>query len=84
MRTLLQASPAHGEPIWGAHGNINIVASLLERGLLAEDLGQTLAEKNGFVTATKLGTTNKFFVAATKNFAPAAKCFVIELNILSL
>ena len=25
--------------------------------------------KNGFVTATKLGTTNKFFVAATKNFA---------------
>ena len=26
-------------------------------------------KKNGFVTATKLGTTNKFFVAATKNFA---------------
>jgi len=33
-------------------------------------------EKNGFVTATKLGTTNKFFVAATKNFATATKRFV--------
>jgi len=28
------------------------------------------------VTATKLGTTNKFFVAATKNFAAATKRFV--------
>jgi len=33
-------------------------------------------EKNGFVTATRLGTTNKFFVAATKNFAAATKRFV--------
>jgi len=33
-------------------------------------------EKNCFVTVTKLGTTNKFFVAATKNFAAAAKRFV--------
>ena len=32
--------------------------------------------KNGFVTATKLETTNKFFVAATKNFAAATKRFV--------
>jgi len=32
--------------------------------------------KNGFVTATKLGTTNKFFVAATKNFAAATKRLV--------
>jgi len=32
--------------------------------------------KNGFVTATKLGTTNIFFVAATKNFAAAIKRFV--------
>jgi len=31
---------------------------------------------NGFVTATKLGTTNKIFVAATKNFAAATKRFV--------
>jgi len=31
--------------------------------------------KNGFVT-TKLGTTNDFFVAATKNFAAATKHFV--------
>jgi len=33
-------------------------------------------EKNGFVSATQLGTTNIFFVAATKNFAGATKCFV--------
>jgi len=34
-------------------------------------------KKNGFVTATKLGTTNKIFVAAiTKNFAAATKRFV--------
>jgi len=32
--------------------------------------------KNSFVTATKLGTTDKIFVAATKNFATATKCFV--------
>jgi len=32
--------------------------------------------KNGFVTATKLGSTNKYFVAATKNFAAATKRFV--------
>jgi len=32
--------------------------------------------KNGFVTATKLGTTNKIFVDATKNFAAASKRFV--------
>jgi len=33
-------------------------------------------EKNGFVTATKLGTTNGFFVASTENFAAATKRFV--------
>ena len=33
-------------------------------------------EKNGFVTATKLGTTNEIFDAATKNFAAATKRFV--------
>jgi len=33
-------------------------------------------KKNGFVTATKLGTTNRFFVAATKNFAAATERFV--------
>jgi len=32
--------------------------------------------ENGFVTATILGTTNNFFVAATKNFAAATKRFV--------
>jgi len=32
--------------------------------------------KNGFVTATKLGITNKFFVASTKSFAASTKRFV--------
>jgi len=41
-------------------------------------------EKNGFVTATKLGTTNEFFVASTKNFAAATKRLLIERNILLL
>jgi len=36
---------------------------------------QLTEKKIGFVTATKLGTTNKFFVA-TKNFAAATKRFV--------
>jgi len=35
-----------------------------------------LARKNGFVTAAKLGTTNGYFVASTKNFAAATKRFV--------
>jgi len=35
-----------------------------------------LADRYGFVTATKLGTTDKIFVAATKNFAAATKRFV--------
>jgi len=33
----------------------------------------TARKKNGFVTPTKLGTTNKVFVAAAKNFAAATK-----------
>jgi len=33
-------------------------------------------EKNGFVSVTKLGTTNKIFVPVTKNFAAATKRFV--------
>jgi len=36
----------------------------------------TVTRKNGFVTATKLETTNKFFVATTKNFAAATERFV--------
>jgi len=37
---------------------------------------KNLHGKNGFVTATKLGTTNKIFVAATKNFAAVTKRIV--------
>jgi len=44
-----------------------------------------VTEKNGLVTATKLGTTNTvMFVAATKKFAAATKRFLIEQNILLL
>jgi len=32
--------------------------------------------KSGFVAAIKLGTTDKIFVAANKNFAAATKRFV--------
>jgi len=37
---------------------------------------QYCTDKNGFVTATKLRTTNHFFVAANKNFGAATKRFV--------
>jgi len=40
--------------------------------------------KNVFVTATKLGTTDKFFVAATENFATATYVLLTEINILLL
>jgi len=45
-------------------------------------LKSSITEKNGFVTATKLGTTDKFFVAATKNFAAATKRFVDRTKLL--
>jgi len=38
-------------------------------------LFHSFTKKNGFVTATKLGTTNKTFVAATKHFAAGTKRF---------
>jgi len=39
-------------------------------------------EKNGFGTATKLGTTNIFFVAETKILLQQPNVLLIELNIL--
>jgi len=33
--------------------------------------------KTGFVTATKLGTTDKTFVAATKRFVGRTKHFIV-------
>jgi len=47
--------------------NLNIV-------ILSSDVKK--ARKKWFVTATKLGTPNIFFVAATKNFAAVTKRFV--------
>jgi len=41
-----------------------------------ETESQIFTEKNGFVTATKFGTTNEFFVASTKKFPAATKRFV--------
>jgi len=49
-----------------------------------ENIKQSHVEKNGFVTATKLGTTNIFFLAATKNLLQQPNVFLIELNILLL
>jgi len=40
-------------------------------------VAKTVLGKNGFVTATKLGTTNKFFVVATKRFVDRSKHFVV-------
>jgi len=39
--------------------------------------GKFTRKKNGFVTAAKLGTTNNFFVAATKRFVVRTKHFVV-------
>jgi len=36
---------------------------------------QTCTEKNSFVTASKLGTTNKMFVVVTKNFCRSNQTF---------
>jgi len=41
-----------------------------------------IEEKNGFVTATKLGATNEFFVASTKILLQQPNVLLIELNIL--
>jgi len=57
------------------NGNAKIKA-LNGRFIQIQYLTKILTEKNGFVTATKLGTTNKIFVAATKNLAAATKRFV--------
>jgi len=49
------------------------------RGEQQHSEGQTTlshTEKYCFVTVTKLGTTNNFFVAATEIFAAATKRFV--------
>jgi len=46
-----------------------------DEGVFGMDYG-----KNGFVTATKLGTTNEFFVASTKNFAAVTERFVDRIK----
>jgi len=43
---------------------------------LRENLHVFTPRKKWFFYGNKLGTTNKFFVAATKNFAAATKRFV--------
>jgi len=46
---------------------------------------KSITEKNGFVTATKLGTTDKIFAAATKRFVDRTKHFVVvTIFLLSL
>jgi len=53
-----------------------LISLIKNRTVKTTVLGSPSHGKNGFVTATKLGTTNKFFVAATKKFAAATKRFV--------
>jgi len=45
--------------------------------LKASNAFRTISRKNGFVTETKLGTTNKIIVAATENFVDRTKHFVV-------
>jgi len=64
-----------------AEVNLGVVKCLVGRSARQRrwNLGKfktSTTEKNGFVTATKLGTTDKSFVAATKNLAAATKSFV--------
>jgi len=47
-----------------------------DRHLMVGSAAFPSRKKNGFVTATKLETSNKIFVAATKNFAATTKRFV--------
>ena len=72
-------------PFKQLHHEIFIKRELISTDVTCAIKGQTRTniiqvfasrKKNGFVTATKLGKTNKFFVAATKNFAAATKRFV--------
>jgi len=44
----------------------------------------SFTEKNGFVTAAKLETTNEIFVAATKILPQQPNVLLIEPNILLL
>jgi len=50
--------------------------SRLGVGKRREPFPAAARKKKWLCNATKLGTTNKFFVAATKNFAAATKRFV--------
>jgi len=51
-----------------------MVSNIIVLGKFYSDV---CTEKNGFVTATKLRTTNKIFVAATKRFVDRTKHFVV-------
>ena len=49
-----------------------------EKGLANEESNSMEnSRKNAFVTATKLGTTDKIFVAATKRFVDRTKHFAV-------
>jgi len=65
---------------WSATGTIHVSSGLHRHQKLLK--GSEFARyvrtiwKNGFVTATKLGTTNKYFVAVTKLFVDRTNDFV--------
>ena len=51
-------------------------ASVFKLGQNVTGCYSYVTERNGFGTATKLGTTQQIFVAAIKNFVAATKRFV--------
>jgi len=70
------------KPFFSVHGNTNPLVLVVP---YVQDVYEHFQElvhiclytgKNGFVTAAILGTTNNYFVAATKNFAAKTKRFV--------
>ena len=62
--------------LWNRNARENkLIIFLNARNKLWSPIPGYHTEKNGFVTATKLGTTNESFVVSTKNFAAATKRF---------
>jgi len=77
-------SPLHVAVVWVISYPLIVLLFLLncfadrppKLSLFTVKVEVSCTEKNDFVTATKLGTTNNFFGAATKNFAAATNRFV--------
>jgi len=60
----------------GWNHEIHETSPLLSRWNTTVMISTSMHGKNGFVKVTKLGTTNNFFVAATKNFVETTERLV--------